>query len=75
MSVEEVKPEPSTPVYRMLAQCKSWQQAPSRARTRFYQAMKGKDYEFDALMDAWVWFLSGWIAVTEMALERDDDEQ
>lgn len=32
------------------------------ARRAFVKAMKGRRYGFEALLDAWVWFLDGWNA-------------
>lgn len=30
------------------------------ARKAFVRAMRGKQYGYNALLDAWVWFLHGW---------------
>lgn len=46
----------------LLRDCKSWQHATFASRKMFIKEMRGRQYGWDALTDAWNWFLTGWKA-------------
>ncbi len=40
----------------------SWKQAPKGARSEFIEAMRGRHYGAAETLDAWAWFLLGWMS-------------
>jgi hypothetical protein len=40
----------------------SWKGAPKGARSEFVEAMREYEYGASETLDAWQWFLAGWMA-------------
>jgi hypothetical protein len=50
-----------TDVDELLSDCRSYiNQDNADAREAFKRAMRGRAYGWEACIDAWNWFLSGW---------------
>lgn len=54
-----------TEVASTMTGVKSFQDATPQQRNAFYKEMEIRQYGWDALTQAWAWFLFGWNSYTE----------
>lgn len=52
----------SPAIYASLRAVPSWEEAATTARLAFVEEMRGREYGHEPLLDAWLWFVSGWNA-------------
>lgn len=47
-------------IYRTLSDVGTWNHSTNEIKQAFIRQMRGRQYGWDALYDAWGWYLSGW---------------
>lgn len=52
-----------------------WDYGSIAAKEKFIEAMEGRQYGYDALSHAWLWFLVGWGEAGGQAVEDADNDQ